>query len=209
MICRRCWLLVGEPAADSRRQRGRTARRTNRFEVRARPAEPNPRLRSGRHFRVLRACDCAAVAAGDAVNPVVQPPLEAVDHLLNVREVEPGVKHRDLVRFARSFGVFEVQNVRGDRDDQPVLVRGDAHRESQPFGKCGHRLEDAVAVLVDEAFDLPARFIAGTDTAIRVTAHLANEHPPALQQSRRIDHGACSHSSSEAVELERSFSSFR
>ena len=78
--------------------------------------------RHGRHVRLLRRADRAAVAAGDAIDPVVEAPLQAVDHLLDVGEVEAGVEHALPIGLAVAVGVFEVEDVRSVGDEQAALA---------------------------------------------------------------------------------------
>jgi hypothetical protein len=55
--------------------------------------EANPAIPQSHrgHVRLLARTDRSAVAAGAAVDPVVQPPGQAVDKLLNVLQTEAGV----------------------------------------------------------------------------------------------------------------------
>ena len=66
---------------------------------------------------VLGGAHRAAVGARTAVNPVVQAPLQAVDHLLDIGEVEARVQHALPVRLAVAVGVFEVGDLRRVRDE--------------------------------------------------------------------------------------------
>ena len=75
--------------------------------------------------------DRAAVAAGASVDPVIEAPLQAVEQLLDVVQVEAGVEGAATVGLAVAIGVFEVEEVRGDRDEQAAFPRHHRRREAQ------------------------------------------------------------------------------
>src|SRR6185437_11626339 len=62
--------------------------------------------RQRRHVRFLGGANRATIAAGDAINPVIQSPLETINDLLNVGEIEAAVQRAPSIRLAGSFCIF-------------------------------------------------------------------------------------------------------
>src|SRR5260370_28880139 len=117
----------------------------------------------------------AAVAIG-AVDPVIQPANQAVDPVLRIAFLEPGVKRYAFVCFAGALGVLGIEDVRSACHQNALAPRKDASRKTQVVEKNSRLGVLAVAICVLENLDAAARLALAVDTQ-RIITHV---HDPEL-----------------------------
>src|SRR5262249_23248366 len=143
---------------------------------------------NGLGVRLLGGTNRAAIGRGDAVDAIVDTPLQPVDEGLHVVDDEPGVNLATNVGLAVAVGVLEVPDVRGGGDVDAAVPAGDAGRPRQSLGKNVAGLVKAVAVAVFEQPHAPQRGVAGFER-VGVVAHFDDVKPTVFVVSR--GHGTC------------------
>jgi len=128
----------------------------------------------GCHVGFLDRPDRPAVAPGASINPIIEPPLQTVDHLLNVVYAEAGIERAPFVGLSISIGVFQEKYVRSDAGQQASLPRHDGSGKAKIIGKSRAMLVEPVAVPIFEELDLAGMDIPGAETAIRIAEHLGH-----------------------------------
>ena len=114
---------------------------------------PDRNLSVRRFDRVAR----AVVAAIGGVHPVVKPPEKTVDIVLRVGDREPGKEHFFDVRLAVPVRVFEEDDVRRARHQDPVAPRQNRRRILQTIGKHRGLFVIPVQVRIFEQLYAPER----------------------------------------------------
>src|SRR5262245_61417852 len=88
--------------------------------------------------------DCTRIDSGTTINPVVEGPLQAIDHLLDIVQPKAGVEGSLSIGFAVAIRVLEVLDVGGDCNKEPSLPRHHGGRKTQAVNKCGAVLKESV-----------------------------------------------------------------
>src|ERR1043166_533780 len=134
----------------------------------------------------------APVAAGRAVDAVVQAPDEGVQHPLHIDTFdtlrETGKDHFANVRLAVAVGILQVKDVRRRADEDAAIVAENRGGPGQVVRKNGAFVEDTISIGVLQQPDAAQmrNFLA----ALRVINHLHHEHPASFveRESHGTDH---------------------
>src|ERR1043165_113072 len=134
----------------------------------------------------------APVAAGRAVDAVVQAPDEGVQHPLHIDTFdtlrETGKDHFANVRLAVAVGILQVKDVRRRADEDAAIVAENRGWPGQVVRKNGAFVEDTVSIGVLEEPD--AAQMRNLLAALRIVNHLDHEHPALFvkRKSHGTDH---------------------
>ena len=145
------------------------------FRARAKP-KVRPAYRNA-FARKLRRSDLPAAVPVGHIDPIVEPPLQAVDAVLLVAFDEALEHDAPHVRSLVAVGVFEVVDVRRARHIDPAVPRHHAGRKAQPVDKDRTRFVPPVAVDVLEQPHPALLRCSFSLRAVRIAAHLHHVQP--------------------------------
>src|SRR6266481_316635 len=129
----------------------------------------------------------AAVAAGRAMNAIVQAPDERIEHPLNIDSFHAFSKTGEDgftdICFAVSVGIFQTKNIGGRSNEYAAAITENRRGPRQIISEDGAFIIDAVTVGVFQHTD--AAEVRAFFTTLRIIDHLDDKQPPIFIERKR------------------------